>query len=140
MKRSITLMAGLLLSGAIALNAQKIDENIEMPAKVILAPNVDDVEVPAQLSIADWQQKISESILVYPNPSNGQFTIALSPEIKLSEIAVYDLTGRVVLQIQGNELLGREALKLDLGAHHTGMYLLVLRNGADTYVQRIVKN
>ena len=139
MKRSITLMAGLLLAATIATNAQAIDNTKPLPVEVQNGKIIDTSEGPVWLNTQEWRNAISASLQVYPNPSNGEFTVQLSEQITVSEIDIYDLTGRLVQERKGEKVIGASGIRIDLSAQQSGMYLLVLRNGEDTYVHRLVK-
>ena len=139
MKRSITLMAGLLLAATIATNAQSIDNTKPLPVEVQNGKIIDTSEGPVWLNTQEWRNAISASLQVYPNPSNGEFAAQLPEQITVSEIAIYDLTGNIVQQKKGEKVIGASGTRIDISGHPSGMYLLVLRNGSDTYVHRLVK-
>lgn len=139
MKRSITLMAGLLLAATIATNAQAIDNTKPLPVEVQNGKIIDTSEGPVWLNTQEWRNAISASLQVYPNPSNGEFAVQLSEQITVSAIDIYDLTGRLVQERKGEKVIGASGIRIDLSAQQSGMYLLVLRNGEDTYVHRLVK-
>lgn len=139
MKRSITLMAGLLLAATIATNAQAIDNTKPLPVEVQNGKIIDTSEGPVWLNTQEWRNAISASLQVYPNPSNGEFAAQLSEQITVSAIDIYDLTGRLVQERKGEKVIGASGIRIDLSAQQSGMYLLVLRNGEDTYVHRLVK-
>ncbi len=139
MKNSIALMAGLLLAGTIPTQAQAV---VYTTPQLVEAhyDKIDDPGVPpTAMGTQAWQQTIQASLEVYPNPSNGVFTLKLPEQITVSEISIYDLTGRIIQQSKGDALLATSATRIDLSAHEKGLYLLVLRNGSDTFVHRLVK-
>lgn len=139
MKRSITLMASLLLAATIATNAQAIDNTKPLPVEARNGKIIDTSEGPVWLNAQEWRNAISASLQVYPNPSSGEFTVLLPEQITVSEIDIYDLTGNIVQQNKGEKVIGASGTRIDISAHPSGMYLLVLRNGSDTYVHRLVK-
>ena len=60
----------------------------------------------------------SESIVVYPNPSNGKFTVNLPTDIQV-ELNVMDLTGKTVYRAHAEG-----SAVIDLSRLYKGMYLL----------------
>jgi hypothetical protein len=139
MKSKIALMAGLLLAGTIATQAQAVSYTNEVPIEAHYDKINDDGEVPVWVGTQEWQRAIQAALEVYPNPSNGVFTVKLPEQITVSEILLYDLTGRIVQQRKGDAVLATSGTRIDLSEQQNGMYLLVLRNGTYTFVHRIVK-
>jgi uncharacterized ubiquitin-like protein YukD len=75
-----------------------------------------------------------QSCHVYPNPSNGKYTIEIkSNENKLVNYSVYDFTGRKVKQIQmmltSNQL---NKSQIDISNFANGMYVLEVSDGQNT--------
>ena len=71
---------------------------------------------------------------VYPNPSNGKYTIEIkSNENKLVNYSVYDFTGRKVKQIQvmltSNQI---NKSNIDISNFANGMYVLEVSDGQNT--------
>jgi hypothetical protein len=76
-----------------------------------------------------------EIFSLYPNPTNGQFTIDLGDNYSAVKISVTDLTGRIVLDrtFSGKQILN---LKLDAPA---GIYLVAIESDERRAVVRLVK-
>jgi hypothetical protein len=75
-----------------------------------------------------------KSCNVYPNPSNGNYTIEIkSNENKLVNYSVYDFTGRKVKQIQvmltSNQI---NKSNIDISNFANGMYVLEVSDGQNT--------
>jgi hypothetical protein len=75
-----------------------------------------------------------KSCNVYPNPSNGKYTIEIkSNENKLVNYSVYDFTGRKVKQIQvmltSNQI---NKSNIDISNFANGMYILEVSDGQNT--------
>ncbi|MEX2597264.1 MAG: M43 family zinc metalloprotease, partial [Salibacteraceae bacterium] len=66
------------------------------------------------------EEKLSNNVKVYPNPNHGNFTVQIDNG-KLSEIKVYDLSGRLVM-LQSS--LNQSKVELFLSSYDKGMYLL----------------
>jgi len=75
--------------------------------------------------VINEQQTIAFNI--YPNPSNGNFTIDYQLE-QGGQMEVYDITGKMVKQIMLNSTNQREELKLDT---EKGVYLYVLKTNQE---------
>jgi hypothetical protein len=67
---------------------------------------------------------------VYPNPSNGIFTIVWHPSFGGAGggLIIYDITGRQLIQ---QELKEAET-KLDMSQYASGVYLYIIRQGDKT--------
>lgn len=58
---------------------------------------IDDVTFPATCIITDVEEKVSEKHnAIYPNPSQGQFTLALASDN--SDITIFNALGQIVMQ------------------------------------------
>ncbi len=68
----------------------------------------------------------------YPNPFNPSTTIRFDlPEAAGVSVTVYDLTGRVVMQLSASSLnAGRHSMSLDASRLGSGVYLYKLRAGS----------
>jgi len=75
-----------------------------------------------------------ESVAVYPNPSNGKFTVGLPAGADV-ELNVMDLTGKSVYRS-----VASETVTIDLSRMYKGMYLLHIydRNNDTSVVKKLV--
>ena len=69
--------------------------------------------------VGDFNSVSDAAISIYPNPSNSVLT--LSSDSELSSAMFYDVTGRMVLQVELNGELSRT---LDISELNNGMYIL----------------
>ena len=74
--------------------------------------------------------KLDESLLVYPNPSQGVFTIELPSNWQNIEWSLYDLVGRE-MQVLGEFDANSRKFVVDASKLHQGEYVLVIGNGED---------
>jgi hypothetical protein len=74
-------------------------------------------------------------ISVYPNPTNGNFSINLGENYSSLKTTITDLTGRI---IQASEFNNASILNLEL-AEPSGIYLLILDAAENRKVIRLVK-
>ena len=77
---------------------------------------------------------LDETIIAFPNPSNGIFNLKAATQI--STVEIYDLQGRVVQTILVNDLTH----KIDLSAHDSGIFLLKVTTGTGANVLEIKKD
>jgi hypothetical protein len=70
--------------------------------------------------------EVSESMLIYPNPTAGLFNLKLTENN--SDVLVYNSTGLLVMTIKTNAL----ETEIDLSAQASGMYQVVVRTAKGT--------
>jgi hypothetical protein len=74
---------------------------------------------------------------LYPNPSNGVFTIKMPTAKEGYSIHVYDVTGKQVFTT-GGKTAGMETLSYDLSHLGKGIYSISIVKGDQTSVQKII--
>ena len=79
-------------------------------------------------------EEINLNVHVFPNPSNGSFTITASESV--DSYSVLDLTGRVVIE---DQKLNSKHFSIDLSDETSGMYVLELRTNSGSRVTRLMK-
>lgn len=86
-------------------------------------------------SVANTQ---SQSLMVYPNPSTGKFTIDIdtSAEGNQNTIEIYTITGSLIKKIAENSTLSK--FEVDLTDQTTGIYFIHFTNGKTKEVQKII--
>ena len=77
--------------------------------------------------------RVGNLFSVYPNPSNGIFTIELATEEKAT-FEVYDMTGKL---IKGAQLTKEDRYVLDLSGFAKGVYLIKM-NGQEQQIEKII--
>lgn len=80
-------------------------------------------------------EKLVPSLEIYPNPTQGIFTVRSTNEMKKAELL--DINGRILKQYEG--LVGNEAV-LDIKDLPRGTYILRLRSKNETFYERILKH
>lgn len=65
-----------------------------------------------------------EKVSIYPNPTADYITINISSKVKLQDVSIYDVSGKLVSQktVNGN--------RIDLSFLLKGVYLLTFKNSA----------
>lgn len=81
-------------------------------------------------------EKLKEyGINIYPNPSNGRFTIQVENNIKIKDISIIDLSGRIIY----NDLFSNDNSKeIDLSEFAKGIYILQLDVENEKLVTKII--
>ncbi|MCK5857437.1 MAG: T9SS type A sorting domain-containing protein [Bacteroidales bacterium] len=78
-------------------------------------------------------------VKLYPNPSNGQFSVEIETENSFTaDVVVYDLTGRTVLSQQNGLHSGLNTLSINVDGVAPGTYVLQLRNNDKQYVATFI--
>ncbi len=72
-----------------------------------------------------------DQLVVYPNPSNGQFNVSLGSQQKIQTIEIYDSKGNLILKQQQSNLV-------DIPGSTPGIYYIRLQQDATFYSERIV--
>lgn len=106
----------------------------------ILNPIIGEIKVVVVLSSENPTTFVNienvdfDAVLVYPNPSNGLFTINLGADE--ASVSVIDLAGRVVFE----SLNAVNDLNVDLSKEMAGVYYVnIIRNGITTVEKVIIK-
>ncbi len=89
----------------------------------------------------DWEAT-KDYFKLYPNPSQGQFTIAYQVEEETTVgIEIYDINGQLQKVIQDNELQakGNYTLNVNDVNLNSGVYLVKVRMGYSEQVQKLIK-
>jgi hypothetical protein len=95
------------------------------------------VELRPSIVLSAEEETLNNTFAVYPNPSNGVFSIA-TKELKgrNAEISVMDLSGRLVYHQKMN-LSGNLETELQLNIA-SGVYLLQLKTDKEVYQRKVV--
>jgi hypothetical protein len=76
-----------------------------------------------------------DQLSIYPNPSNGIFTITKNNAIPIDKIRVFDTNARLTKEINSNT--AAENTKVDLSQLAKGLYFMELSNKTDKTVKKI---
>lgn len=80
---------------------------------------------------------ISEKFNLYPNPVTDIITVTNSENIGISEVVVYDTTGK---QIKTKRYNNENNVQLNLADIAAGVYLLHIQTKERTVVKKVIKN
>jgi hypothetical protein len=78
-------------------------------------------------STLNLEENIQNNINLYPNPSNGNLTVTWKPTSEASNIKIYNLLGRLILNQNINE--EQQRLDLNMTKEASGIYFIKLKVG-----------
>jgi len=84
------------------------------------------------------QELSATDIVLFPNPTTDQVTILSSSDLGSSDITLFDLSGRIVIQ-RSAMLNTRSGYDIDLSELPSGTYLLELIKDGERFIDRILK-
>jgi D-alanyl-D-alanine carboxypeptidase len=120
-------------------NQDSISNNIVLTRLVLnLHKNLIDLKV----GVKNDDITIDKPIQIYPNPSNGSFTIYLGNQVAQNEatIAITDINGKTVYEAT-NALLGApQTVNIDINSLQAGMYFVQVKSATNTFLQKLILN
>ena len=79
----------------------------------------------------------NKGINIYPNPSNGKFTIQFKNESPINnQITIIDITGKVIYK---NNLFQKNTT-VDITENEAGIYSLIIKNQENVYYYKLILN
>ncbi len=81
-------------------------------------------------------KSISYTFDVFPNPTNGQFTVHSNQTLKNATLKLYNITGQVILQKTN---LSGDSFVLNISEQANGIYMLEIGEGVNVSRVKIVK-
>lgn len=99
-----------------------------------LGANVDDFVISGILSNENFELN---NVSIYPNPSNGIFTLSLG-DIEPTSIVIYDITGKIISS-NNNILIANYETSLNISTASTGIYFVKIEADNQSIVKRIIK-
>jgi hypothetical protein len=107
------------------------------------APPVPNIEVvSASLGVNKPSLSVGSEVLVYPNPSSGQFTIQLNGATSSkATIVVTNMVGQIVAQKEVKLLDGKQIMAFNISNQAEGIYLLkvVTADGVDSTLKIVLE-
>ncbi len=82
---------------------------------------------------------LSNSIEVFPNPSNGEFVVELKPADELT-LKVSDVQGKVIFETTFNNVDKGELESINISEFANGFYYVQQQDGNGTYTKKIIKH
>jgi uncharacterized protein YndB with AHSA1/START domain len=100
---------------------------------------VEDYTIEVVDATASLDNDIFEGFNLYPNPSNGNFNLQFNAEsTESAEIQLYDLTGRLVKELQFSNISLRFSESISFQNTAKGFYVLKIKNGAKQTSRKLV--
>jgi len=82
---------------------------------------------------------VENSLSVYPNPSRGEFTTSFeAAKTDNYTVKITNTLGQVVYQEELANFAGTYSKKMDIGSYGEGVYLLVISNGQNENVKKVI--
>ena len=99
---------------------------------------IDNVKIDGTLSAIDEIGNVSDKLNVYPNPTNGSFTVQLKNVTGIAELKLLNITGQVILtdQIDCSEYVTLKRFNLD--KLNNGIYLVQVQTMDELLTCKIV--
>lgn len=91
--------------------------------------------VPTILSVADSQ--LESAVSLFPNPAKEQVSIANSSNLKLNQAFFYDVSGKLVLQLDLEATQNRQ--RINIVELASGLYLVKIVGDQGQTIKRLVK-
>lgn len=79
-----------------------------------------------------------ESLTIYPNPTRNKLNLSFVPEAGITNICVYDVSGKVLKQYYGD--LISPVMQIDLETYPSGVYFLKVEAAGVSHVEKIILN
>src|SRR5690554_3004539 len=113
-----------------------IEPNYDKPFSL----RIDDINISAQNTLPVVNLRIneflSEKFFFYPNPETNVFTITNSENRRVNQIAVYDVSGKLI-SIQ--HYATQQEVRLNVENLASGTYMLHIQTASGTAVKKLVK-
>lgn len=84
-------------------------------------------------SLSIEKNQILKKIKVFPNPITNK--IKISSQVLLSNIKLYDLYGKKILETEAND----RVIEINLSQLKNGMYFLAVTSDSKTYTEKLIK-
>lgn len=95
----------------------------------------------ARAEVASAAPAAELNFRVYPNPNNGQFNVSFNSEVDgAASLQLFDLTGKVVFELNYNAVAGENTIPVELNSFSAGVYMLKFRQGDATQSTKVVLN
>ncbi len=93
------------------------------------------VKITDLIAPAATEELVKNNINIYPNPSNGTFTIQ-NDELQIKNIEISDITGRIIF----NATRQLMPLQINISNHRAGIYFVTIQTEKRIYTQKIIIN
>ena len=87
--------------------------------------------------LGNKDNELINAITLYPNPAKEQVTLSNSSSIKLEAAMIYDLKGKLVSQINLQDM--QDERVIDVSSFATGVYVVHIKGEQSSVVKRMIK-
>ena len=87
--------------------------------------------------LGNQDNELSNAIVLYPNPANEQVTLSNSSNISLETAMIYDLNGKLISQINLQDMQSERVI--DVSSYATGVYMVHITGEQSSVVKRMIK-
>jgi subtilisin-like proprotein convertase family protein len=87
--------------------------------------------------LGNEDNELSSAIALYPNPAGEQVTLSNSSNIALETAMIYDLNGKLVSQINLQDMQSERVI--DVSSYATGVYMVQITGEQSSVVKRMIK-
>ena len=88
-------------------------------------------------SLGNQDNELSNAFALYPNPAREQVTISNSSNITLETAMIYDLNGKLISQINLQDMQSEQVI--DVSSYATGVYMVQITGDQSSVVKRMIK-
>lgn len=81
----------------------------------------------------------SQSLFVFPNPSDGQYQVIVNADTKNRTVEVYNTLGQLLQSIKLEDGMASQTISLNLSEEADGIYFIVLKDEAGVCSKKIIK-
>ena len=102
---------------------------------------MDDINIYVNTVDVNDFESLSNSVLLYPNPSQGNTTLKFENQSPVDEAVIYltDATGRSILEVYNNALpSGSYQWNIDAQGLSTGLYFVVMELDGKRVSKRLI--
>lgn len=93
----------------------------------------------ALVKLQDKYLPVNDDVLIFPNPSTGDFELIFHQPPGNLVLEIYSVTGRLILRKEFQGLIGRTIVINDLQRREQGIYLLKLIRQEGTSIRKIIR-
>ena len=135
---------GTMVSGTVTLSAGEHHLDIQTVASWAVIDYIEVIEVDASSSriasdglISETATEDSNKFIVYPNPTQGSFSINYKAANDNSTISlnILDSTGKLILKESYNSEINKD---FNLTGYARGMYFILVKSGTETFSKKII--
>jgi len=91
------------------------------------------------LNVGIMENDFATSAVVFPNPSNGDFTLQIDADKTMNiDIKIYDLSGRVVWNSSNSLMMGMNQINIKANELSAGAYVMQVVSNNKTFVSSLI--